>query len=50
MDEKPYILFIDEVDARPLDIDNKDYFECITGMVTAVIEINRGILGEKKKS
>ena len=42
-----YILFVDGIDGRPTEIDNKDYFECITGLVNAVLEINRGVLGRK---
>ena len=42
-----YILFIDGIDARPVDIDNKEYFECITGLVNAVLELNRGVLAKK---
>ncbi|WP_051200670.1 P-loop ATPase, Sll1717 family [Butyrivibrio sp. XPD2002] len=42
-----YILFVDGIDGRPSEIDNKDYFECITGLVDCVLEINRGVLGKK---
>ena len=43
----PYILFVDGIDGRPTDIENKDYFQCITGLVNAVLEMNRGVLGKK---
>ena len=34
--KKPVILFVDGIDARPREIDNEQYFECLTGLVNAV--------------
>lgn len=45
--KKPVILFIDGIDARPREIDNGQYFECLTGLVNAVLEMNYSILREK---
>lgn len=45
--KKPVILFIDGIDARPREIDNEQYFECLTGLVNAVLEMNYSILREK---
>lgn len=44
---KPVILFIDGIDARPREIDNEQYFECLTGLVNAVLEMNYSVLREK---
>ena len=41
------ILFVDGIDARPRDIDNVQYFECLTGLVNAVLEMNQSFLKEK---
>lgn len=46
--KKPAILFVDGIDARPRDIDNMQYFECLVGLVNAVLEINQSFLKEKK--
>lgn len=46
--KKPVILFIDGIDARPREIDNEQYFECLTGLVNAVLEMNYSVLREKK--
>ena len=43
--KRPYIVFIDGVDARPVGIDNEQYFECITELINAVLEINQTVLG-----
>lgn len=45
--DKEMILFIDGIDGRPADIDSKQYFECLTGLVNAVIEINQSVLCKK---
>lgn len=45
--KNPVILFIDGIDARPREIDNTQYFECLTGLVNAVLEINQSFLKEK---
>lgn len=45
--KKPVILFIDGIDARPREIDNEQYFECLTGLVNAVLEMNYSLLREK---
>ena len=45
--KKPVILFVDGIDARPRDIDNEQYFECLVGLINAVLEINQSILKEK---
>lgn len=45
--KKPVILFIDGIDARPREIDNEQYFECLTGLVNAVLELNYSVLREK---
>lgn len=45
--KKPVILFIDGIDARPAEIDNEQYFECLTGLVNAVLEMNYSVLREK---
>lgn len=34
--KKPIILFIDGIDARPREIENEQYFECLTGLVNVV--------------
>lgn len=41
------ILFVDGIDARPRDIDNAQYFDCLTGLVNAVLEMNQSFLKEK---
>ena len=45
--DKELILFVDGIDGRPADIDSKQYFECLTGLVNAVIEINQNVLCKK---
>lgn len=45
--KKQYILFIDGVDARPYELDSKVYFDCITSLVNAVLEMNAGVLAYK---
>lgn len=35
--KKPIILFIDGIDARPREIDNEQYFECLTGLVNVFL-------------
>lgn len=45
--KKPTILFVDGIDARPRDIDNEQYFECLIGLVNAVLEMNQSFLSEK---
>ena len=42
------ILFVDGIDARPRDIDNEQYFECLVGLVNAVLEMNQSFLKEKQ--
>lgn len=39
--KKPVILFVDGIDARPRDIDNEQYFECLVGLVNAILEVNQ---------
>lgn len=34
--KKPVIVFVDGIDARPREIDNEQYFECLTGLGNAV--------------
>lgn len=46
--KKPMILFVDGIDARPREIDNTQYFECLVGLVNAVLEMNQSFLGQKK--
>ena len=46
--KKPTILFVDGIDARPRDIDNEQYFECLVGLVNAVLEMNQSFLKEKQ--
>ena len=41
------ILFVDGIDARPRDIDNAQYFDCLTGLVNAVLEMNQSFLKER---
>ena len=45
--KKQTILFVDGIDARPRDIDNEQYFECLVGLVNAVLEIDQSFLSEK---
>ncbi len=44
---KPYILFVDGVDARPSEIESELYFDCISALTNAVLEINTTILAGK---
>lgn len=39
-----FILFIDGIDARPSHISNKEYLECLKGLVNAVITLNNSFL------
>lgn len=39
-----FILFIDGIDARPPHISNKEYIECLKGLVNAVITLNSSFL------
>ena len=39
-----FILFIDGIDARPAHISNKEYIECLKGLVNAVITLNGSFL------
>lgn len=39
-----FILFIDGIDARPSHISNKEYLECLKGLVNATIELNNSFL------
>lgn len=34
--KKPVIVFVDGIDARPREIDNEQYFECLIGLGNAV--------------
>lgn len=45
--KKQYILFVDGVDARPSELDSEIYFDCITALVNAVLEMNVGVLADK---
>ena len=45
--KKPTILFVDGIDARPRDIDNEQYFECLVGLVNAILEVNQTSFKEK---
>lgn len=45
--KKQTILFIDGIDARPREIDSAQYFECLVGLVNAVLEMNQSFLQEK---
>lgn len=45
--KEPTILFVDGIDARPRNIDNEQYFECLVGLINAVLEINQSCLKEK---
>ena len=45
---KPYILFVDGVDARPSEIESSLYFDCISALANAVLEINTTVLAGKK--
>lgn len=44
---KNFILFIDGIDARPSHIANKEYLECLKGLVNATISLNTSFLKEK---
>ncbi len=44
---RPYILFVDGVDARPSEIESSVYFDCISSLINAVLEINSTVLAEK---
>lgn len=37
--------FVDGIDARPKDIDNEQYFDCLVGLVNAVLERNQKLRG-----
>ena len=39
-----FILFIDGIDARPTHISNKEYLDCLKGLVNAVITLNCSFL------
>jgi hypothetical protein len=39
-----FILFIDGIDARPTHISNKEYLDCLKGLVNAVITLNSSFL------
>lgn len=39
-----FILFIDGIDARPAHISNKEYIDCLKGLVNAVITLNSSFL------
>lgn len=39
-----FILFIDGIDARPTHISNKEYIDCLKGLVNAVITLNCSFL------
>lgn len=45
--KKPAILFVDGIDARPRDVDNEQYFQCLVGLVNAVLEMNQSFLYNK---
>lgn len=43
---KNFILFIDGIDARPSNISNAEYIECLKGLVNATISLNTSFLKE----